>query len=218
MSATNEPNWSHRCWAEFEFDLAGPLFEQMRDLLESVEPVPLNKEHTSELSERPGVYLLRHQGTPVYIGKADDSVKERLGRHARTLLGRRNLAVGDMTFCCITFAATWNPFLPEGHLIEHYKTAGSHGWNGKGFGSNEPGVNRGKTRLREDNFYRRYPLRDDWVCETIPAGEQPSTLNFLKGRTSGPIRPMIQDEPQTIPGQTRALPLRPNPPQWKRLK
>ena len=180
MPATNEPERPFRGNAEFEFDLANPLFEQMRDLLESIEPLPLAAAHTTPLPERPGVYLLRHQGTAVYIGKADDSVRLRLGRHAQTLRGRRNLSVEDMTFSCITFAATWNPFLPESHLIDYYQTAGSHGWNGKGFGSNEPGVNRGQTHLKADNFYKRYPLRDDWVCATVPAGAPPSTLDLLR--------------------------------------
>ncbi len=180
MSATDEPEGSNRGTAEFDFNLADPLFEQMLILLKSVEPLPLTFAHTNALPERPGVYLLRHEGTAVYIGKADKSLRERLGRHARNLCGRQKLRIEDMTFSCITFATTWDPFLPEKHLTEHYKTSESHGWNGKGFGSNEQGVNRGNTRLKADNFHKRYPLKDDWICANVSVGEPISTLKLLQ--------------------------------------
>jgi hypothetical protein len=182
MATTDEPepSYTFEGTAEFNFDLAGPLFVQMRDLLEKVKPMPLALTYTNSLPEKPGVYVLRHEGIAVYVGKADDSVRIRLSRHAETLRGRQKLVIEDMTFSCITFAPTWNPFLPESHLIEHYQTAGSRGWNGKGFGSNEPGVVRGGTHLKDDNFYKRFPLRDDWICEGVPPGEHSSTLELLR--------------------------------------
>ncbi len=139
--------------------------------MESVEYVPLLEENLRAIPERPGVYMLRHLGIPVYVGKADDSVPLRLSRHHRTLTGRRHLSIEDMTFRCITFDSTWNPLRPEEYLIEHYETGERDGWNDRGFGSNEPGENRGQTHLKAGNFYKRFPLRDDWPCATLLPGE-----------------------------------------------
>ncbi len=165
--------------AEFEFDLANPLFEQIQRLLDRITPAPLELEQIQAVPERPGVYVLHHLGPPVYVGKADDSTRLRLVRHRRTLMGRRNLEVDEMSFRCVTFAPTWNPFMPEKHLIRHYGTGRGDGWNGKGLGSNEPGINRGQTRLRTDSFHTKFPLRGDWVCESIAPGDY-GALDLLR--------------------------------------
>lgn len=156
--------------AEFEFDLAGPLFHQILKLLDTVRPVPLDDDHLDQVPLKPGVYVLHHRGVPVYVGKADESVAVRLNRHKVTLSGRRGLTLAEMTFRCVCFAATWNPLKPEEFLIQHYKTNAAEGWNGRGFGGNEPGVNRRGTRFNRDSFHLRFPLEEDWVCESVRAG------------------------------------------------
>ena len=171
MPSDNRASGPPQGGTDFEFDLADPLFNQIRECLETVVPVSMIEENILRIAGRPGVYLLIHRGTPVYVGKADDSVRSRLSRHLRTLSGRRNISLADMTFKSVCFAKTWDPFKPEDHLIRHHRTNRGEGWNDRGFGSNEPGVNRGKTELSRSNFYRRFPLDDRWVCTSIESGE-----------------------------------------------
>ncbi len=153
----------------FEFDLATPLFEQIRACLDAVAVAPLTLKELQNGGDGPGVYMLFHCGTPVYIGKASDSVVRRLVKHMRIISGRKNIAVSDMSFKTATFARTWNPFLPESHLIEHYKTKDE--WNSKGFGGNEPGKRRYATAYKPDHFFTKYPINESFVCEWLVKGD-----------------------------------------------
>lgn len=155
---------------EFEFDLATPLFEQIRVAFESVEPVPLDEEHLARIENRPGLYGLYLDDQIVYVGKADESVGTRLRKHRRTIAGRRNISTSRVKFKCVYLAITWDPFKPESALMEHYGTTREWGWNSKGFGSNDPGRRRDHTVLRENHWHRRYPLNPDWPCESVEAG------------------------------------------------
>lgn len=156
-------------FAEFVFDLATPLFVQIRECLNSVEAAPLTQEAIDNGNDGPGVYILLLSGTPVYIGKAGDSVVSRLTKHRRTISGRKNISLDDMSFRTATFARTWNPFLPESHLIEHYGT--KNHWNNKGFGGNEPGKRRYETGYKSDHFFQKYPINEMFSCEWLVAGE-----------------------------------------------
>lgn len=152
----------------FEFDLATPLFEQIRQCLDAVDAAPLSPKALTGI-DGPGVYILLLSGVPVYIGKAGKSVITRLGKHRKTISGRKNISLDDMSFKTATFASTWNPFLPESHLIDHYGTR-DH-WNGKGFGGNEPGKRRYATAYKSDHFFKKYPINELYPCEWLKAGE-----------------------------------------------
>jgi len=166
-------------FAEFEFDLEGPLFQQIRETMDSVAPVPLSEKELANIPQRPGVYLLFHNGQVVYVGKADDRIQDRLRDHSWTIRGRRGLSLDDMQFKCVCFDHTWNPFKPEAELIAHYGTKRGGGWNGGGFGNHDPGIKRGTTKFKAGGFYSRYPLDDAWVCGSIGAGRYPA-LDLLK--------------------------------------
>lgn len=43
-------------------------------------------------------------------------------------------------------------------------------WNLRGFGPNDPGHMRDKTRLNDDHWHVRYPIDPNHRCEGIPAG------------------------------------------------
>lgn len=165
-----EPD-SRRGAAEFEFDLATPLFNQIRKTFDSVTPVPLDNEHLRQIEDRPGLYGLHLDGQPVYIGKADDSVLTRLRKHHRTIAGRKNISPEQVEFRCVYLAITWDPFKPETALMKYYRTTEPWGWNEKGFGANDPGRKRDWTHLDEDHWHRRYPLNPEWRCSSIVAGE-----------------------------------------------
>lgn len=156
-------------FSEFEFDLATPLFEQIRACLDATPLAPLTIEKLDAGLDGPGVYILFHNREPVYIGKADSSVVTRLKKHRRTISGRKNIELTEVGFKTSVFASTWNPFLPESHLIEHYGTKKQ--WNSKGFGGNEPGIRRYETAYGTDHFFTRFPVNEQFVCHWLEAGE-----------------------------------------------
>lgn len=158
--------------AKFEYDLAGPFFDQVFRKLQRVKTTPLNPETLDAIEQLPGVYVLYLDEQPVYVGKADDSVEVRLRKHYRTLGGCRNIDLGQVRFKCLYIESTWSPLNYEKHVMDELGTRRMPGWNQHGFGSNEPGVNRGKTRLKATHFYRRFPIKDDWRCEGIECGRR----------------------------------------------
>lgn len=151
----------------FEFDIATPLFEQMCVDFDKLQPLQLDEGNLAEVAEKPGVYGLHHKGDLVYVGKADDSARVRLRKHLRQLHGRQGISPDQVSFRCLHFAYTWDPFKPEGHMIERYSPT----WNSKGFGPNDPGRERDTTNLADDHWHVRFPLDPQYVCEGIPVGQ-----------------------------------------------
>jgi len=78
----------------FEFDIATPLFEQLSSDFDLLAPLPLLDSNLITVEERPGIYGLHHNGSLVYIGKADESAKTRLQKHRRQLQGRLGINPG----------------------------------------------------------------------------------------------------------------------------
>jgi len=150
----------------FEFEMAGPFFSQICEDFEQLTPVPLDALNLANVRETPGVYGLHHSGKMVYVGKADDSVRDRLNKHLRQLTGRLGITPTEVSFRCLHFAHTWDPFQPEAQMIERYKPA----WNYTGFGPNDPGHNRDKTILKDNHWHVIYPLDCDYNCSLIPNG------------------------------------------------
>lgn len=60
----------------FEFDIATPLFDQLAADFELLTPDPLQPSFLDAVDSRPGLYGLQHQGSLVYVGKADVSARE----------------------------------------------------------------------------------------------------------------------------------------------
>lgn len=60
----------------FEFDIATPLFDQLAADFELLTPDPLPPSLLDAVDSRPGLYGLHHQGSLVYVGKADVSARE----------------------------------------------------------------------------------------------------------------------------------------------
>lgn len=168
-------NGSSEACGLFEFDIATPLFEQMRADFERLRPVPLNEVSLSEVSESPGVYGLEHGGALVYVGKADDDARSRLRKHWRQLHGRAGISPDEVSFRCLHFAHTWDPFKPEAYMIKHYRPS----WNNRGFGPNDPGRHRDRTNLRKDGWHVLYPLDPAYRCRAVPAGQY-AVLELLR--------------------------------------
>ena len=150
----------------FEFDVATPLFQQMGSDFDLLAPIPLQDLDLESVEERPGIYGLHHNGSVVYIGKADDSARSRLEKHRRQLQGRAGISPSEISFRCLHFAHTWDAFKPESHMISLY----SPSWNSRGFGPNDPGRRRDKTRLADTHWHVLYPVDPEYPCLGIPEG------------------------------------------------
>lgn len=151
----------------FDFDIATPLFDQIRTAFNDLSPVSLTIENLAKVKEGPGVYGLHHAGQLVYVGKADDDARGRLRKHKRQLHGREGITPDDVQFRCLHLAHTWDPFQPEAHIISQYAPS----WNAKGFGPNDPGRERDTTNLANDHWHVRFPLDPEFRCSGVPSGQ-----------------------------------------------
>lgn len=156
--------------AEFKLSVTRALADQMAGALDSLTPGPLTNEALAALAPRPGVYQLYHQSTLVYVGKADQSLPQRLERHRFKLGGRMNIALADVTFTCLYVDEDLDALAPEKMLIDRFKSEGSAPWNFNGFGNNDPGQQRDTTRVKPDHFDARYPANLDVVVDRIEPG------------------------------------------------
>ena len=107
----------------------------------------------------------------MYVGSASQSIRGRLTQHFWKLAGRQNIAADEVTFTCLYVDEDLTVLAPEDRLIRVFQDEGSCEWNGNGFGLHDPGRNRDTTELRPDHFDLRYPVRLDWQCDEIEAGE-----------------------------------------------
>ena len=159
----------------FEFDIATPLFHQLSSDFDLLTPLPLEESNLNAVEERPGIYGLHYGDRVVYIGKADDSARVRLEKHYRQLQGRVGISPSDVSFRCLHFAHTWDAFKPESHMISR----SSPSWNSRGFGPNDPGRRRDKTRLADNHWHVLYPVDPEYPCLDILSGFY-DTLELLR--------------------------------------
>jgi hypothetical protein len=111
-----------------------------------------------------GVYLLLQNGTPVYVGKADN-VYDRLQQHWEKLTGRRDLEINSIEFKALILEVSWSTSANEELLIDHYQGKDQCKWNHKGFGPKDPGKNRdGHT---PGWFDETYPINEDWPIDDV---------------------------------------------------
>lgn len=136
-----------------------------------LDAAPLTAEKLDDLAPRDGVYQLYLAGSLVYIGKSD-RLPRRLSEHRRKIAGRHQLDLTGMTFKCLFVHRNWTD-LAEESLIRYYKNAGAGecAWNGNSFGPHDPGRNRETTNKPPQGFDANYPIKDDWPCKWIAAGE-----------------------------------------------
>lgn len=161
-------------FAEFEFDLPEALLTSIIAAFDSMHGASLSQANVGKVPESQGVYQLVLNGQIVYIGKTDSAagLLQRLTRHAWTIQHRTNLNVADVSFKAIrVFVFTAMDL--ETQLIKHYKEHSSVSWNNSGFGSNDPGRNRDKTRAKATSFDVLYPIDLDKKIRLEIAGSMP---------------------------------------------
>ena len=172
MSCLSKRDKSSPYFDRFEIDLVSALSSQLVGAFEGLDAAPLTDQKLGALPPGQGVYQLYHEGSLVYVGKAD-RLRGRLAQHHQKITGRRKIDVNDVTFKCLFVHRNWAALAPEHSLIRHYKSAatGECSWNGSAFGSHDPGRNRETTNKPTQGFDVLYPIKDDWTCDWIEAGE-----------------------------------------------
>lgn len=171
--------------SDFRLSITKALGDQLAAALATLVAIPLTAENLIDgVDERPGVYQLYLDGEFVYVGKADKSLRDRLGQHLRKIAGRREIPLTRVTFSCLYVAEDFSALAPEQLLISHYKGKGGVPWNNNGFGNKDPGRQRDTTVLKEKHFDVEFPINLDVPVPGLEAG--PTTVGtFLRELKSG---------------------------------
>ena len=148
-------------YAELELDLPEALLQALLKKLQETPAAALSSANTEALPEAQGVYTLHlsQNADPIYVGKtdSDSGLKQRLSRHARKLIGRKNIVPEEVFFKAIRLYVFTAMDL-ETALIAHYGGVKSVIWNHSGFGSNDPGKERDTTTYKPEHFDTKYPI------------------------------------------------------------
>lgn len=164
-------------YTEFEFDLPDALLNHLIKVLDALAPAPLRANAVSEVPEAQGVYQLFLDGKLVYIGKTDAEagLRKRLDRHAFKIQHRTGLDPKRVSFRAVRIFV-FTAIDLETQLIKHYAKDGT-AWNNRGFGANDPGRRRDRTRIRAVNFDALYPVDID----------RPLDVDFSTASTVGEV-------------------------------
>lgn len=156
----------------FEIDIIGALSSQLVGAFHRLVAAQLTDDEIDSLPTGQGVYILYYHGSSVYVGKAD-SLKGRLAEHRYKISGRHKIQVKDMSFKCLFVHENWTTLAPENSLIKYFRKVGEGdcSWNGNGFGQHDPGRERETTNKKPEGFDANYPIRQDWVCNWVEAGD-----------------------------------------------
>ncbi|MCA0961969.1 GIY-YIG nuclease family protein [Salipiger bermudensis] len=163
-------------FAELEFDLPGALLTAILERLEGMDAADLTTANALTIPEEQGVYALylKADNRLVYIGKTDSDagLRHRLTRHARKIVGRRNIDPNDVAFKAIRLFVFTAMDL-EAALIQHFGGVGAVAWNNSGFGSNDPGRKRDTSDYKADHFDAQYPIELDEEFVAFEPGDYP---------------------------------------------
>ncbi|WP_052314476.1 GIY-YIG nuclease family protein [Nocardia thailandica] len=186
--------------SDFRLSITKALGDQLAAALATLVAIPLTAENLNEgVDERPGVYQLYLDGEFVYVGKADKSLRDRLGQHLRKISGRRDIPLTRVTFSCLYVAEDFSALAPEQLLISHYKGKGGVPWNNNGFGNKDPGRQRDKTVLKEKHFDVAFPINLDVRVPGIEAGA--TTVGAFLGALKSGL-PFVFRYEKKVPIQT----------------
>jgi predicted GIY-YIG superfamily endonuclease len=166
----------------YDFNFLETISAQLVETLDTLPASTLDGRMLAELSRfqrqersKQGVYLLIHNETPVYLGKAND-ISNRLTAHLRKLQGRLYIDHGKLSFKAILLDRSMSTAANEELLIAAFSKTHQGMWNGKGFGSKDPGKNRDRTE--PSAFDRDHPIIRDFPVG-LDDSETVSSL-FLK--------------------------------------
>lgn len=150
----------------YVFDFLRTVSQQLKETLETLSETALNdvalakiQQFQIEARSMQGVYVLIYEGTPRYIGKANN-VKDRLSQHLTKLRGRRNINISDIGYKVLLLDKSMSTAANESILINLFKEQYSGMWNGAGFGPKDPGKERDTTK--PGKFDQQYPIIEDY--------------------------------------------------------
>ncbi|MNW35519.1 excinuclease ABC subunit C [compost metagenome] len=195
---SREVNSASNHVARFSLSITRAMEDQLLSLLkEKVVPIQLTFEALSALHDEPGVYQLFLDGEPVYIGKADKSLRARIMKHYTKLSGRVSMASDDrktvqlaspllarIEFVCLYVMEDLNSMAPEKMLIKHYRSDGKSEWNVNGFGNNDPGRNRDRSMVKRNHFDRLHPI-DLEIQITLDSHDKDAQPDSVLGLMTG---------------------------------
>ncbi|MEV6363197.1 GIY-YIG nuclease family protein [Nocardia asteroides] len=171
--------------SDFRLSITKALGDQLAAALDTLVAIPLTEANLNAgVDERAGVYQLYLDGEFVYVGKADKSLRERLGNHLRKISGRRNIDLARVTFSCLYVAEDFSALAPEQLLISHHKGEGGVPWNNNGFGNKDPGRQRDTTILKDRHFDVEFPIDLDAPVLGVRPG-MVTVDSFLKTLKNG---------------------------------
>ncbi|WP_127201766.1 GIY-YIG nuclease family protein [Streptomyces sp. Z26] len=157
---------------QFRLSITEALSKQLYAALARLEPAPLTRENLDALAPQAeklglpsmaGVYQLFRQEPGeerqlTYVGKADEPLPERLGNHLYKLSGREGISIEEMSFKCLFVEEDLSSVSPEKMLIKEHLKTGKVVWNNRGFGNNDPGRNRDRTKIKANHFDLAFPV------------------------------------------------------------
>jgi hypothetical protein len=206
-------------YTDFEFNLPGALLTHLVQVLDSLETAPLNVGGLQGIPDGQGVYQLFLADKLVYIGKTDAEagLLKRLSRHSEKVKFRKGLDPALLSFKAVRIFVFTAMDL-ETALIKHYAGPEKNtAWNNSGFGANDPGRERDRTKIKDKNFDAKFPIDIDRELDGDFSGEHiagvlaaalkdslPYTLRFepqVKG--SRKPHPLLMETKVTIPAQAK---------------
>lgn len=161
-----------RFYGHFEIDIITALSQQLVEAFSKLEQGIFTEGNINLVpAKQQGVYELFLDGLLVYVGQAK-KLRDRLLEHHFKIRGRKEIAPDRMTVKCLSVHRNWTALSPETALIRFYRDdPNACAWNGNGFGPHDPGRNRETTNKSPIGFDMQYPIREDWPCDRIAAGQ-----------------------------------------------
>jgi hypothetical protein len=196
------------------FPMVAPNYPEL--LLEALAKEPLYELSTQsldDLGKTAGVYEL-HYSPPgigsqlVYIGKAEQSLHDRLRQHMRKIDGRLNIETRHMRFRCLEMADDLSYLAPEQLLLKLFVAEGHEvPWARNGFGNKDPGRARDRTAPAASAFDALYPIDLSYQVNLDGFAEETTAREFanrLKGRLPfgfrcSPYEGKFDEIPATFP-------------------
>jgi hypothetical protein len=181
-------------YREFEFDLPGALLDHLVRALDGMETAPLDVGSLADVPEAQGVYQLFLDGELVYIGKTDAEAGlfRRLTRHSRKTHHRIGLSPSQVSFKAVRIFV-FTAIDLETQLIRHYTGKAGTSWNVSGFGSNDPGRERDKSK--PGKFDSAFPLDLD----------RPLNINLVGTRSAAEVIRLLNGSlPYTLRVESQA--------------
>lgn len=157
---------------QFRLSITEALSKQLYAALSRLEPAPLTQANLDALAPQAeklglpsmaGVYQLFRQEPGkerqlAYVGKADEPLPKRLGNHLYKLSGREKISIEEMSFKCLFVEEDLSSVSPEKMLIKEHLKTGEVIWNNRGFGNNDTGRNRDRTKIKNTHFDLGFPI------------------------------------------------------------